>query len=301
MSHSSKWVFSPVFFKEDFIHVCHALKSVNKLIFKIKIMKHNYQNLSLPRKFRTAFFFAFAFLFVSQNSFAQCPVNGGVPFTQQMGIGSNNKMILGGYGSNDGTICWNCYNDSTFYGRSRSFNMPSMGFPLGSPVPHWSSRITQDIVGGIFRIQNGLQSVCYDSIQWNGGISLLLNGNVGIGTDNTFGYKLAVNGKIIAKDEIRSTLTGVSWPDYVFAPTYKLKPLFLLEKEIKTLGHLPEMPTAKEVETEGLSLTGVTTTLVKKVEELTLYTIDQQKEIEELKEQNKKLQEAVTRLLEENE
>lgn len=276
-------------------HICHnQLQTTN---YKMK----NYYFNSLSIKISASFFFAFAFLFVSQISNAQCVINSGVPFAQQMGFGANNKMVLGGYGTNDGTICWNCYSDSTFYGRSRSFNMPNMGFPAGSPVPHWSSRITQDMVGGIFRIQNGVQPVCYDSIQWNGGISLLLNGNVGIGTDNTFGYKLAVNGKIIAKDEIRSTLTGVNWPDYVFAPTYKLKPLFLLEKEIKTLGHLPEMPTANEVETEGLSLTGVTTTLVKKVEELTLYTIDQQKEIEELKEQNKKLQEAVARLLKEKE
>lgn len=264
-------------------------------------MKTNYRNSMPLRKVTAAFFFAFAFLFVSQVSNAQCVINSGVPFTQQMGFGANNKMVLGGYGTNDGTICWNCYSDSTFYGRSRAFNMPNSGFLLGAPVPHWSSRITQDMVAGIFRIQNGLQPVCYDSIQWNGGISLLLNGDVGIGTDNTFGYKLAVNGKIIAKDEIRSTITGVSWPDYVFAPTYTLKPLLLLEKEIKALGHLPEMPTALEVEREGISLTGVTTTLVKKVEELTLYTIDQQKEIEELKEQNKKLQEAVTRLLKEKE
>lgn len=275
-----------------------AIQAIKQLNITYK-MKQIYLN-SLPFKVTAVFFFAFAFLFASQSSFAQCPVNA-VPFTSQMGVGTNNKMILGGYGSNDGTICWNCYNDSNFYGRSRSFNMPSMGFPLGSPVPHWSSRITQDIVAGIFRIQNGQNYTCYDSIQWNGGISLMFNGDVGIGTDNTFGYKLAVNGKIIAKDEIRATLTGVNWPDYVFGPTYELKPLLILEREIDSIGHLPEIPSAVDVEENGVSITGLTTTLVKKVEELTLYTIEQQKELEELKEQNKKLQEVVERLLNEKE
>lgn len=265
-------------------------------------MKKQTTKNQLLQNFAVALFFAFAFLFSTQNAVAQfsnpCPVNA-IPFTQQMGFGSTNKMILGGYGQNDGSICWNCYSDSSFYGRARAFNMPTGSYVAGSPTPDWSSRISQDIVSKVFRIQTGRNSTCYDSLQWNGGISVLLNGNVGIGTDYTFGYKFAVNGSIIAKNEIRATLTGVSWPDYVFDSTYQLKPLLLLEREIDSLGHLSEIPSAAEVEETGLSLTGISIQLVKKVEELTLYTIAQQKEIDELKLQNEELIKAVNRLLEE--
>ncbi len=251
-----------------------------------------------------ALFFAVAFLFVSQNSFAQftpCAVTPGIPNAQQMEFGANNKIMMGGYGTNDGSICWNCYSDSTFYGRARSYNMPSMGFPGGSPVPHWSSRIMQDMVSGVFRLQNGQNSVCYDSIQWNNGISIRLDGSVGIGTDQTFGYKLAVNGSLISRNDVRVTQAGVSWPDYVFTPSYRLKPLFVLEQEIDSIGHLPEIPSALEVEENGLSLPQMDALLLKKVEELTLYTIDQQKQIEALKKQNDELKELVEGLLEKKE
>ena len=249
-------------------------------------MKKQTTKLQLLQNYAVAFFFAFAFLFSTQTTNAQCVAN--LSFTQQAGFGANNKIVIGGYGTNDGVIGWNCYSDSSFYGRSRSFNMPSMGFMVGAPVPHWSTRIFQDMAKGVFRIQNGQRLVCYDSIQWYG-IAMRTDGSVGIGTDETFGYKLAVNGGIVAKNDIRTTQFGVNWPDYVFDTAYQLKPLLLLEKEIKVLGHLPEMPSADEVEADGLSLPQVTTALVKKVEELTLYTIDQQKQIEELKAQIERL------------
>ena len=274
-------------------------------------MKKQLTNYSLLQNFAVAFFFAFALLFTTQNAYAQysppCAINP-IPSQQQMNFGNNNKIVIGGYGANDGSICWNCYSDSLVYGRSRAFNMPTMGFVAGSPVPHWSSRIFQDIPKQILRIQNGQNWLCYDSIQWNRGIALDINGNVGIGTDLTYGYKLAVNGGIVAKNDIRATLLGVTWPDYVFAPTYQLKPLLLLEREIDSIGHLPELPSAQEVEQNGLSLPQISTQLVKKVEELTLYTIEQEKKIEELTaqttQQDKKIEELkqlVDRLLKEKE
>jgi hypothetical protein len=83
-----------------------------------------------------------------------CGVNN-ISFTQQTGFGNNNRMLIGGYGQNDGTICWNCYSDSSFYGRHRAFNLTSGPINAGAPVPSWSSRIFQDIPRGVLRIQSG--------------------------------------------------------------------------------------------------------------------------------------------------
>ena len=128
---------------------------------------------------------------------------------------------------------------------------------------------------------------------WNGGtwyphLAVQASGNVGIGTADTKGYKLAVAGKAIA-EEVTVKLQS-SWPDYVFEPTYDLKQLAEIETYIKENKHLPEVPSAKEMEANGVQLGEMNMLLLKKIEELTLYVIElkkrdeaQQKEIEELR------------------
>ncbi len=111
------------------------------------------------------------------------------------------------------------------------------------------------------------------------------NGNVGIGTTNP-DSKLAVNGTIHSK-EVRVDLSG--WPDYVFEPTYNLKPLSELEAYIKENKHLPEVPAASEVEKNGVHLGEMNKLLMRKVEELTLYLIEKDKQFIELKEEIKEL------------
>lgn len=68
-----------------------------------------------------------------------------------------------------------------------------------------------------------------------------------------------------------------NWPDYVFKPTYRLMPLHEVEAYIQTEGHLPNVPTACEIEDNGLEIGQMNKILMEKVEELTLYLIEQQK------------------------
>ena len=120
------------------------------------------------------------------------------------------------------------------------------------------------------------------------------DGNVGIGTTNTKGFKLGVNGKVAATEVKVATYSN--WADFVFKKDYHLPTLHDVENHIKEKGHLKDIPNAKEVEQNGFFLGEMDAKLLQKIEELTLYTIEQekklviqQKEIEELKEQNSRI------------
>lgn len=106
------------------------------------------------------------------------------------------------------------------------------------------------------------------------------DGNVGIGTTNPQTI-LAVNGNITCK-EVEVTLTG--WSDYVFDEKYNLRSLEDVEHFIMTNGHLPDVPSAKEVESNGFKLGEMDATLLKKIEELTLHVIELNKRIKTLEE-----------------
>lgn len=106
------------------------------------------------------------------------------------------------------------------------------------------------------------------------------NGNVGIGT-SVPDAKLTVKGHIHT-EEVRVDLS-VPGPDYVFEPDYNLSTLAEVEAYIKANKHLPEVPSAKQMAEEGLNLKEMNLLLLKKVEELTLHLIEQQKQITELK------------------
>ena len=99
--------------------------------------------------------------------------------------------------------------------------------------------------------------------------SLVLNpvaGNVGIGT-TTPKEKLSVNGNIRAK-EIK--VETANWPDYVFAKDYALPSLKETEQHIQEKGHLPGIPSAQEVKSNGVDLGELNAKLLKKIEEMTL-------------------------------
>jgi hypothetical protein len=108
--------------------------------------------------------------------------------------------------------------------------------------------------------------------------------NIGIGTSDTKGYRLAVNGSLIATS-MKVKPSG-NWPDYVFKKSYRLLSLQELETYIRVNKHLPGISPAKEIETDGLNVGEHQVAILKKVEELTLYLIDENKQ---LKAQNKQI------------
>ncbi|MEP0986842.1 hypothetical protein [Ekhidna sp.] len=117
-------------------------------------------------------------------------------------------------------------------------------------------------------------------------MTIVEQGNVGIGTTSP-SHKLEVNGTIRSK-EVK--VEAANWPDYVFEPDYDLRSLEETAAYIKSNKHLPEIPSAKEMEANGVQLGEMNMLLLKKIEELTLYQIEmmnlikaQQKEIEKLK------------------
>lgn len=95
------------------------------------------------------------------------------------------------------------------------------------------------------------------------------------------GYKLRVFGKIIG-EEVRVQLK-TAWPDYVFEKDYKKLSLVELEQFVSDNKHLPNIPSAKEIEKDGQHLGEIQIKLLEKVEELTLYILELKKEIDNLK------------------
>jgi hypothetical protein len=123
----------------------------------------------------------------------------------------------------------------------------------------------------------------YDNSTLRTVMRLLNNGNVGIGTVNPQN-KLDVNGIIRAKEVKVET----GWADFVFNDDYRLKPLSEVNAFIQENKHLPEIPSATEIkENEGVNLGEMQVKLLQKIEELTLYIIQQEKRINELEEKMK--------------
>lgn len=119
-------------------------------------------------------------------------------------------------------------------------------------------------------------------------------GNLGIGIKDTEGYKLAVAGKVVA-EEVKIAIQA-NWPDFVLKKDYNLPTIKEVEKQIKEKGHLKDIPSAKEVDKNGICLGEMNAKLLQKIEELTLYTIAQEKEISKLKSLAEKFIELQSRL-----
>lgn len=135
-----------------------------------------------------------------------------------------------------------------------------------------------------------------------GSLNVTFNGNVGIGT-TTPDQKLTVNGTIHSKEIIVDTNIT---PDYVFQKYYtgksELKEDYIIptlaeiESFTKKNNHLPGVPSAKEMQEKGISLGEMSNILLQKIEELTLYTIEQKKELECLRAENENYKSLAERL-----
>ena len=118
------------------------------------------------------------------------------------------------------------------------------------------------------------------------------NGNVGIGTIAfPTGYKLAVGGDIIAERVV--VKLQANWPDYVFTPSYHRASLQEIEKYINQNHHLPNIPSAQEVSEKGIDIGSMNTKFMEKIEELTLYLIEQNRKLEALEKKNVELENAI--------
>jgi hypothetical protein len=131
--------------------------------------------------------------------------------------------------------------------------------------------------------------------QFSSGVQFDTTNNIAIGTSNPQGYKLAVNGTAIFT-KVRVKTAG-TWPDYVFKKGYVLPDLNELEQYISLHKHLPGIVSELEANQDGVDVGDHQEAMLKKVEELTLYLIEENKR---LKEQSKQAERQRTEIEQQN-
>ena len=128
-------------------------------------------------------------------------------------------------------------------------------------------------------------SVSKDGMRIESADKITMEGKVGINTNNDFtgdyDYALAVNGGILTSEVYVKEVD--EWHDYVFDKDYNLMTLNDLEKYIGQNGHLPDLPSESEVRQNGYNVVDMEGVLLKKIEELTLYILQLQRKLQEIK------------------
>ncbi len=210
-----------------------------------------------------------------------------------MGTGGNRHWLT----SNEGTGKWEDYAYVLQFGNGGTVTTAGYVFVTGAtPTSSFTWQIASATIfdatslndnADFLKNQETEDQVASFRISGDG----FMGGNVGIGVTDTKGYKLAVGGSMIA--ERVKVKVKTAWPDYVFAPEYQLPSLQEVAAHIKQHQHLPDMPSAKEVATEGIDLGEMNKKLLQKVEELTLYMIEYNKRISRLEIENDKLKKLI--------
>jgi hypothetical protein len=227
------------------------------------------------------------------------------------GMGIQGALMQFFTNSSVADIAFGFGNSSVFTENARIKGNGNMGIGTNSPA------FTLDVNGRVRLRQNGVSPGIWfnkpDNTQgafigqydannfgiWGPGAvgswKFLFDGNDGtlrIGTtQKATGYLVNVGGKVIA-EEVRVQLLA-SWPDYVFDKEYSLKPVGELETYIHDNKHLPNIPSSAEIEKNGQLLGDIQRRMMEKIEELTLYIIDQGKRIEKLEKENTQLKHTV--------
>lgn len=140
----------------------------------------------------------------------------------------------------------------------------------------------------LFRTAEFQDHMQYEITNWRNALTMktdgtvTLRGKVGVNRENTTeGYALAIDGGVITTKVYIQDVED--WPDYVFDETYRLMPLSQLKRYVADNRHMPGMPSQAEVESNGYDVNTMQQAMLKTIEELTLYTLQQQEEIDALK------------------
>ncbi|WP_346855975.1 LamG-like jellyroll fold domain-containing protein [uncultured Draconibacterium sp.] len=230
----------------------------------------------------------------SNNSAISVTIQGGGATVTSVALISDDLTITGSPVTSAGTITANLASASVD-AVNLSNNIISGRTALSSGLSSTDELFVSD--AGILKRMDVsvLQSYLQSNLDFGGSSSSTLwtdnssyisytGGNVAVGTSgvpaNLYVYGTTYTREVVVQ-------TSIPTPDYVFDKDYNLKSLEELESFIKENKHLPEIPSAKEVDTYGVDLGKMNMLLLKKIEELTLYILEQQKEIEALKETTK--------------
>ncbi|MGW9686773.1 hypothetical protein [Flagellimonas sp. 2504JD1-5] len=240
-------------------------------------------------------------------------LNSGISFTGKRDSGINSNHYIGTSGTNNYNLSIDV-DEHLFFktnGSTRMFVHGNGNVGIGTTSPYdklevrdGSIRVSEGTDRMYFKVEetntrsliafgddsNDRLSFYYD--HWNGTssdvevMSIMASGKVGIGTTSP-DSKLTVKGNIHA-EEVKVDLS-VPGPDYVFKEDYDLKSLEEVQNYIKENGHLPNIPSAKEMEANGIDLGEMNMKLLEKIEELTLYTLEQEEKLKRMAVLEKKI------------